>query len=108
MVLSNAALNGLGEDKIKVCAGDIISDASLRRDFGGDYVVVLANIVSDVIIPLSKYVKDFMKPDAVFITSGIIDGRQDEVRAAIEANGLKITGHRCEEEWHCFTAVIGG
>lgn len=107
VVLSNAALNGLGQDKIKVCAGDIISDASLRRTFGGDYDLVLANIVSDVIIPLSKYVKEFMKPDGVFITSGIIEGRQDEVKAAIEANGLKVIAHNCQEEWHCFTAVIG-
>ena len=106
VVMSNAALNGIGNDKMKVCAGDIISDASLRRDFGSDYDLVLANIVSDVIIPLSKYVKDFMKPEAVFVTSGIIEGRQDEVKAAMEANGLKITAHYCQEEWHCFTAVI--
>ncbi len=106
VVLSNAALNGLGADKIQVCAGDILSDASLRRSFGGDYDLVLANIVSDVIIPLSRYVKDFMKPEGVFITSGIIEGREDEVRAAMEANGLKITAHYCEEEWHCYTAVL--
>ncbi|MBQ7895878.1 MAG: 50S ribosomal protein L11 methyltransferase, partial [Oscillospiraceae bacterium] len=39
--------------------------------------------------------------------SGIIEGRQDEVKAAIEANGLKVISHNCQEEWHCFTAVIG-
>ena len=41
----------------------------------------------------------------MFITSGIIEGRQDEVRAALESAGLKIVKHRCEEEWHCFTCV---
>jgi len=106
VVISNAALNGIGKDRLQVCAGDIISDASLRRDFGNGYDVVLANIVSDVIIPLSKYVRSFMKDDAVFITSGIIDGRQEEVQAAIEAQGFEIIKHRCEEEWHCYTAVI--
>ena len=106
VVMSNAALNGIGKDRMKVYAGDIISDASLRRDFGSDYDVVLANIVSDVIIPLSRYVKGFMKEDGVFITSGIIEGRQDEVRAAIEAQGFRIIRHHCEEEWHCFAAVI--
>jgi len=106
VVMSNAALNGIVKDRMEVYAGDIITDASLRRNFGTGYDLVLANIVSDVIIPLSKHVKGFMKDDAVFITSGIIEGRQDEVRAAIESQGFKIINHRCEEEWHCYTAVI--
>ena len=50
---ANAALNGIGKDRFSVYAGDILSDASLRRLLGGGYDLVLANIVSDVIIPLS-------------------------------------------------------
>lgn len=103
---SNAALNGIGKDTFNVYAGDIISDAGIRKILGTGYDIVLANIVSDVIIPLSAHVRGFMKDDAVFITSGIIEGRQDEVKAAIEKNGFKITAHYNEEEWHCFTAVI--
>lgn len=99
---SNAALNGIGSDRFKVYAGDILSDASLRRILGSGYDAVLANIVSDVIIPLSALVREFMKPGAVFITSGIIDGRQDEVRAALEGNDFEVVEHRNEEEWHCF------
>lgn len=99
---SNAALNGIGSDRFKVYAGDILSDASLRRILGSGYDAVLANIVSDVIIPLSALVREFMKPGAVFITSGIIDGRQDEVRAALEGNDFEVIEHRKEEEWHCF------
>ena len=99
---SNAELNGIGSDRFKVYAGDILSDASLRRMLGSGYDAVLANIVSDVIIPLSALVREFMKPGAVFITSGIIDGRQDEVRAALEGNGFEVVEHRNEEEWHCF------
>lgn len=99
---SNAALNGIGSDRFKVYAGNILSDASLRRMLGSGYDAVLANIVSDVIIPLSALVREFMKPGAVFITSGIIDGRQDEVRAALEGNGFEVIEHRNEEEWHCF------
>ena len=106
VVRSNAALNGIGADRLAVCAGDILADAGLRRSFGSGYSLVLANIVSDVILPLSAFVKDFMAPDGVFICSGIIDGRQDEVRAALEHNGLVVRNHRCEEEWHCFTCVI--
>lgn len=99
---SNAALNGIGSDRFKVYAGNILSDASLRHMLGSGYDAVLANIVSDVIIPLSALVREFMKPRAVFITSGIIDGRQDEVRAALEGNGFEVIEHRKEEEWHCF------
>ena len=106
VVMANAALNGIGPDRMYACAGDILSDASLRHSFGSGYRLVLANIVSDVIIPLSAYVKDFLAPDGVFVTSGIIEGRQDEVRGAMERAGLRITAHFCEEEWHCFTAVL--
>ena len=102
VAMANAALNGIGPDRFTVYAGDIISDAGLRRELGKGYDVVLANIVSDVIIPLSAFVRSFMAEDGVFITSGIIEGRQDEVRAALEKNGLAVTAHLCEEEWHCF------
>ena len=102
VAMANAALNGIGPDRFTVYAGDIISDAGLRRELGKGYDVVLANIVSDVIIPLSAFVRSFMAEDGVFITSGIIEGRQDEVRAALEKNGLAVTAHLSEEEWHCF------
>lgn len=101
-VMENAALNGIGGDKMQVYAGDIIGDAKLRKLLGSGYDVVLANIVSDVIIPLAPFVRDFMAPGGVFITSGIIDGREDEVAAALRAAGLEIIAHHHEEEWHCF------
>lgn len=102
VAMSNAALNGIGADRFKVYAGDVIGDASLRRFMGSGYDVVLANIVSDVIIPLSAYIRNFLKPGGVFICSGIIEGRQDEVRSAIEQNGFAILAHHQLEEWHCF------
>ena len=107
VVRSNAALNGIGAERLQACAGNILSDLSLRRGFGIGYQLVLANIVSDVIIPLSAFVKDFLAPEGVFITSGIIEGRQEEVCAALERAGLRIVHHCCEEEWHCFTCVLG-
>lgn len=108
VVRANAALNGIGPDRLQVCAGDILSDLSLRRGFGTGYQLVLANIVSDVIVPLSGFVGEFLAPDGVFICSGIIEGRQDEVRAALERNGFSVRAHRCEEEWHCFTCRRAG
>lgn len=104
VVCSNGALNGIGPDRLSACAGDILSDASLRRRFGSGYDLVLSNIVSDVIIPLSRYVRDFLAPGGIWISSGIIEGRQDEVRAAIEQAGFTVLEHRQEEEWHAFVA----
>lgn len=102
VVMDNAALNGIGADRLKVYAGDIIGDAALRRSLGMGYDIVLANIVSDVIIPLAPLVRPFMAQDAVFITSGIIDGRETDVAAALKSAGFEIKKHLHEEEWHCY------
>ena len=102
VVMSNAALNGIGTDKMTAWAGDIIADASLRAHIGGGYQLVLANIVADVIIPLSAVVHQFMAPGAVFICSGIIEHRWPETEAALISTGFEILDHKSEEEWHCF------
>ena len=102
VVMSNATLNGIGADKMTAWAGDIIADSSLRARIGGGYQLVLANIVADVIIPLSAVVRQFMAPGAVFICSGIIEHRWPETEAALISNGFEILDHKSEEEWHCF------
>ena len=102
----NAALNGLHEDRIRFLAGDLLADASLRRRLGTGYDIVLANIVADVIIPLSPHVPAFLAPGGVYISSGIIDGRQEEVRRAIEDSGFRILSHSSEDGWHCFAAAL--
>lgn len=104
VALSNAGLNGITAEKFDIHAGDVLSDAGMRKALGSDYDIVTANIVSDVIIPLSGFVKEFLKPGGTFITSGIIEGRQDEVRQAIEDNGFTILEHHNEDDWHCFVA----
>lgn len=105
VVRSNAALNGIGPERLQVCDGDIFTNRRLRERFGTGYDLVLANIVSDVIIPLAPLVPAFLSPEGVFICSGIIEGRQEEVALALREAGLRITAHFCEEEWHCFVAI---
>ncbi len=102
VVMSNAALNSLGPERMQVCAGDIIADGSLQRHLGGGYQLVLANIVADVIIPLSAVVRRFMAEGGIFICSGIIEHRWPETEAALKSNGFDILEHRSEDEWHCF------
>ena len=102
----NARLNGIRESIYKMYVGDIISDAGLRAELGSGYDIVLANIVSDVIIPLAPHVPGFMSPKGVFITSGIIDGREAEVQRALEAAGFETADHLHEEDWHAFVCRL--
>ncbi len=102
VVMSNAALNAIGPDRMTALAGDILADTGLRAHIGGGWNLVLANIVADVIIALSAQVRQFMAPGAVFICSGIIENRWPETANALKANGFEILDHRSEEEWHCF------
>ena len=102
----NAALNGVGRDRYTVRAGDVLSDQGLRRDMGGGWDIVVANIVADVIIALAPAALDLMKPGGVFLCSGIIDQRADEVRAALEAQGFTIREANASEGWYSF--LCGG
>ena len=105
VAFENAALNGIGADRLSVYAGDVLSDKKLAARLGpGQNRVVLANIVADVIIPLSAKAGELMAPDGAFLTSGIIDGRQDEVKAALEVNGFTVTKHLERGGWHAFEA----
>lgn len=102
VALENAALNGIDESIFKMHVGDIIKDARMRKKLGSGYDIVLANIVADVIIPLSPHAKSFMAADGVFICSGIIEGRQDEVEAALGSAGFEVIEHLALEQWHAF------
>lgn len=106
VAFENAALNGIGADRLSVYAGDVLTDRRLAAKLEpGQNRVVLANIVADVIIPLSAKAGEFMTPDGAFLTSGIIDGRQEEVRAALEQNGFAVTRHLERGGWHAYQAV---
>lgn len=99
---ANALLNGIGSDRFKVYAGDVILDRALDKYLGTGYNIVLANIVADVIIALAPKVRSYMAEDAVFICSGIIDGREEEVSRALKAAGFEISAHFHDEEWNAF------
>lgn len=100
----NAAINSLYADRFTAVTGDVIGDRAMMARLGAEYDVVLANIVADVIIPLSPVVPHFLKEGGVFICSGILDARFDEVAAAIEAAGLRILSSDRQEDWRRITA----
>lgn len=98
----NAALSGVAGERFRFYGGDVLADESIRADLGTGYDLVLANIVADVIEPLSAFVRRFMAPGAQFLCSGIIDHRAEGVEATLKANGFEIVEHRQEEEWHSY------
>ena len=104
----NAQLNGIDRDRYLVRAGNVLSDKALVEDLagGGPYPVVLANIVADVIIPLSAQAGGYLAPGGVFICSGIIDTRADEVQAALERNGLRILERVERDGWCALAAAL--
>ncbi len=70
------------------------------------YDIVVANILADVIIPLSSVIKDYLEDGGVFICSGISDNRVDDVRIALMNNGFTIIDEEHENEWHALAAVL--
>ncbi len=101
----NAAYNGLGADRFSAVTGNVTEDAALMEALAGEgYDLVLVNIVADVIIGLAPVLKHFMKENSRVICSGILDVRQEEVEAALEANGLVILERRAKEDWRSLMA----
>ena len=98
----NAALNGIGKDTYTVRWGNVLSDQQLRREMGGGYDIVVANIVADVIIALSTEVRPYLKEGGYFLTSGIIDDRAEEVAAALRSAGWEILETNSNEGWYSF------
>lgn len=92
-------------DGIEVADGNVLEDEALRAALGSaSYDIVVANILADVIIPLSGVVKEFMKPDALFISSGIINTKREAVEAALRENGFEILEVNVQGDWVSFTA----
>jgi ribosomal protein L11 methyltransferase len=98
----NAALNGIDRDTYTVRTGDILTDQPLQTEIGGGYDVVLANIVADVIIALAPAVRPLLKPEGVFICSGIIDDRAVEVANRLRQAGLAILESHRSEGWFSY------
>ena len=80
---------------------DILRDDAAWNALGTGYDLVLANIVADVIIPLSVMVPKLLARGGHFLCSGIIDGREAEVEAALRG-GFNVERHLHQEEWHCY------
>lgn len=98
----NAALNGIDKTHYTVRAGDVTADKKLQKEFSGDYDVIVANIVADVIIALSTQVRPFLRQGGLFLCSGIIDDRAEEVADSLRKAGWQIAETRTSEGWYSY------
>ena len=101
----NMQVNHLDEKLGAFYVGNLIYDTELQKKVGTEkYDIVVANILADVIIPMAPVIPDRLKEGGYFITSGIIDFKENEVKEAIEAAGLKVIEINHQGEWVNITA----
>lgn len=98
----NAAINGIGRDRYTVRWGNVVTDRALQAEFGGEYDMVVANIVADVIMGISPQVRPFLKRGGLFLCSGIIDDRAAEVEDCLRRDGWEILETNQSEGWFSF------
>ncbi len=102
----NFDVNHIAREKGTFYFGNLIDDEELQNKVGTEkYDIVVANILADVIIPMAPAIPDRLKKGGKFITSGIIDFKENEVKDAIEAVGLKVLEINHQGEWVNITAV---
>ena len=100
----NLVSNGLTPENFRVIRGNIIDEKAVQEEAGfGCYDIAVANILADVIIFLQKEIPVHLKPGGIFITSGIIDIRAEEVKAALLSNeALELLEEKRQNEWVSF------
>ena len=102
----NLEANGIPSSQFSVIQGNIIDDVSVQDAAGYKcYDIVVANILADVIIMIQKQVPAHLKHGGIFISSGIIDMKEEAVREALLSNNeLEILETTRQGEWVSFTA----
>lgn len=104
--LENLEVNKVEKSKCKVYTGNILDDKDLEEKVGYDcFDIVVANILADVLLPLTPIVPAHLKKGGYFITSGIIDTKEEEVKQAILDNGnFEIVEITRQKDWSSITA----
>lgn len=104
-VEENLAANHISPELFELIIGNIITDKEVQDKTGyGCYDIVVANILADVLVPLTPVIVHQLKPGGIYITSGIIDDKENVVREAVEGAGLEILEVTYQGEWVSVTA----
>ena len=101
----NMEVNGITRDQYEVMIGNIIDDKEVQDKVGYDkYDIVVENILADVLVQLTPVILNQLKKGGVYITSGIIDDKEDTVVEAVKAAGLEVLEVTYQGEWVSVTA----
>ena len=101
----NMEVNGISKDRYEVMIGNIIDDKEVQDKVGyGCYDIVVANILADVLVQLTPVIVNQLKSGGIYITSGIIDDKEQTVVDAVKAAGLEVLDVTYQGEWVCVTA----
>ena len=104
-VAENKEANGIPEEAFDMMIGNIIDDKEVQDQAGYEkYDIVTANILADVLIPLTPVIVHQMKKGAYYITSGILDVKEEVVVEAVKAAGLTVVEITHQGEWVSVTA----
>lgn len=107
-VAQNKEANGIREQDMELLIGNIITEKEVQDKVGyGRYDIVVANILADVLVPLTPVIMPCLKTGGVYITSGIIEGKETIVADAMEAAGLTVLEVNALGEWRSVTARKG-
>ncbi len=101
----NMEVNGIPKERYEVMIGNIIDDRQIQDKVGyACYDIVVANILADVLVELTPVIVNQLKPGGIYITSGIIDDKEQTVVDAVKAAGLEVLSVTYQGEWVCVTA----
>ena len=104
-VAENCRSNGIAPEQFELLIGNIITDKEIQDRVGYEcYDIVVANILADVLVPLTPVIVNQLKPGGIYITSGIIDDKEQTVVEAVKAAGLEVLEVTYQGEWVSVTA----
>ncbi len=104
-VWENCESNGIDPANFEMMIGNIITDKEIQDRVGYDcYDIVVANILADVLVPLTPVIVNQLKKGGIYITSGIIDDKEQTVVDAVKAAGLEVLAVTYQGEWVSVTA----
>ena len=104
-VEENKEANEIPVEAFDMMIGNIIDDKEVQDKVGYEkYDIVVANILADVLVPLTPVILNQMKKGGIYITSGIIDDKEETVVNAVKAAGLEVLEVTHQGEWVSVTA----
>ncbi len=98
-IADNMAANGLADAGFRLIMGNLIDDKKVQDEVGSGYDIVVANILAQVLIPLLPQGIKCLKDGGIYIMSGIIDDKEEEVVNACRENGLEVIEVNRQGEW---------